>query len=286
MKLLGAFKELGFTPTKSDTSLFKRITTKSRVYALVYVDDIITGDSASEINNVISLLNDRFALKDLGKIHYFLEIQVTRTNDGGLLLSQGKYLNDVLQKGGMQGCKSQATPLPSTLKLTAKGGSTFEDPKLYRSVVGSLQYLTVIRPEIAYCVNRTVVAHSSTEAEYRSIAVAITDIMWIQNLLTELACPLSTIPQVYCDNLNAILLVANPILHSKLKHFKLDLHFIQDYVEKKSIHVPERLLSSKLYKKFGQVQAYHAFDVNLFWWPFVRLGHQFELEYFQLFTLP
>ncbi|XP_016169881.1 uncharacterized protein LOC107612689 [Arachis ipaensis] len=155
VKLLGAFKRLGFTPTKSKTSFFTRIISQSRLYALVYFDDIIlTGDSGPAINQVIQQLNLNFALKDLGDLHYFLGVQVVKTADGGLSLLQTKYIQDILKKAGLEGCKPCSTPLPSTLKLTATWGVPFDNPSLYRSVVGSLQYLTMTRPKISYPVNR------------------------------------------------------------------------------------------------------------------------------------
>ncbi|XP_057730569.1 secreted RxLR effector protein 161-like [Arachis stenosperma] len=54
----------------------------------------------------------------------------------------------------MVGCAACHTPLPSTTKIIALGGASFNDSGLYRSVIGSLQYLTITRPEICYCVNK------------------------------------------------------------------------------------------------------------------------------------
>ena len=69
-----------FTPTKSDTSLFVRFTPSHTLLVLVYVNDIlITGLSLSANTTLISSLNSCFALKDLGDLHHFLGIQVTRT---------------------------------------------------------------------------------------------------------------------------------------------------------------------------------------------------------------
>ena len=90
----------------------------------------------------------------MGDLHYFLGIEVKRTVAGGLLLSQSKYVQVLLKKANMQGCNSCSTPIPSSLKLSATDGAVFDDPALYRSIVGSLQYITVTRPELAYCVNR------------------------------------------------------------------------------------------------------------------------------------
>ncbi|XP_016207974.1 uncharacterized protein LOC107648675 [Arachis ipaensis] len=90
----------------------------------------------------------------MGELHYFLGIQVTKTKEGGLILSQEKYVGDLLAKTGMTGCKPCTTPLPSSVKLSTFGGPVFTNPRLYRSVVGSLQYLTVTRPELSYCASK------------------------------------------------------------------------------------------------------------------------------------
>ena len=82
---------------------------------------------------------------------------------------------------------------------------------------------------------------SSTEAEFRSLASVLSKISWLQSLLTELQIPCSAPPSVLCDNQGAVLLAANPILHSKTKHFELDLYFVCDKVANKEIfvsHVP------------------------------------------------
>ncbi|XP_016173021.1 uncharacterized protein LOC107615476 [Arachis ipaensis] len=116
------------------------------------VDIIITGNSNEAISQVIKQLNDKFALKDMGELHYFFGIQATKTANGGLLLSQEKYTRDLLKKAEMEHCKPCHTPLPSLVRFSAFGSSPFKNSKLYRSVVGSLQYLTVTRPELAYSV--------------------------------------------------------------------------------------------------------------------------------------
>jgi len=85
------------------------------------------------------------------------------------------------------------------------------------------------------------VSRSSTEAEYHAIAAVMTKILWLQSLLCELHIPTST-PQIYSDNLGAVLLSANPIMHSKSKHFELDLHFVRDHIQQhvKLLHICAR----------------------------------------------
>jgi len=72
-----------------------------------------------------------------------------------------------------------------------------------------------------------VVARSSTEAEYRALAQATADALWVQTLLKELTVPLSS-PVILCDNQSAVLLAHNPILHSRTKHMEIDLFFVRE----------------------------------------------------------
>ena len=81
------------------------------------------------------------------------------------------------------------------------------------------------------------VSRLSTEVEYQSLVATITKLVWLQALLTELQLPYLRAPTIYCDNLNVVILIANPILHSMSKHFKLDFLFVCDKAIKKLIHV-------------------------------------------------
>ena len=151
-KLKGALNSWGFENSKCDTSLFFRMTKFEIVILLIYVDDIIiTGDNSSSIEELVSNLNKDFALKDLG--NFFLKIQVNR-NQNTILLSQTKYVQDLLAKTEMSNCKGIEPPFSTTEKLKKNEGEKFHDPTLYRSVIGSLQYTILTRPEFAYLVNK------------------------------------------------------------------------------------------------------------------------------------
>lgn len=154
-KLSTTVHKLGFKHARSDHSLFVRKSAHSLIYLLVYVDDIIiTGSHNSEVQHVILCLNKEFALKDLGNLHYFLGIQVQNTHKGGLLLSQSKYVTDLVSKTHMLDAKPQCTPMVVGTKLHHDGTDVFEDAALYRSTVGALQYACVTRPDIQYVVNK------------------------------------------------------------------------------------------------------------------------------------
>ncbi|KAK1698531.1 hypothetical protein QYE76_015228 [Lolium multiflorum] len=81
------------------------------------------------------------------------------------------------------------------------------------------------------------VSRSSTEAEYKSVANATTEIMWIQGLLKELGIFLRRAPSLWCDNLSATYLAVNPIFHARTKHIEVDYHFVRERVARKALDV-------------------------------------------------
>jgi hypothetical protein len=149
-------RELGFVPSKSDTSLFVYRKSGITMYMLIYVDDIILVSSSTEaITTLMKDLKECFALKDLGDLHYFLGIEVRKVHNG-LVMSQEKYARELLQRTNMSLCKPASTPLAMNMKLSAYIGDPLktEDSTCYRSIVGALQYLTITRPDLAYSVNK------------------------------------------------------------------------------------------------------------------------------------
>ena len=110
-----------------------------------------------------------FAMKDLGPLHYFLGIKVSR-DDQGVHLSQAKYIADVLHKAKMVGAKPCSTPLSSSTKLSQFHGDPLKDITAYRQIVGSLQYCVLNRPEIAFTVNQLCqFLHSPTTAHWSAV---------------------------------------------------------------------------------------------------------------------
>jgi hypothetical protein len=81
------------------------------------------------------------------------------------------------------------------------------------------------------------IARSSTEAEYRALATAAAESVWLLSLLQELKFCLSQPPLLLCDNLRATHLSFNPVQHSRMKHIQIDIHFVRDLVAKKILNV-------------------------------------------------
>jgi histone deacetylase 1/2 len=137
--------ELGFRSSKSDTSLFIYSKNGVTIFMLIYVDAIIvTSSSPDAVTELLKDLRTDFALKDLGELSYFLGIEVS-PRQGGIVLSQGKYGSDLLNRVGMIKCKISPTPLSATEKLSREDGTLLsaKDATRYRSIVGGLQYLTL-----------------------------------------------------------------------------------------------------------------------------------------------
>jgi hypothetical protein len=155
-RLSSKLQSLGFSACKADTSLFFYNKGGVSIFLLIYVGDIVVASSSEK--DVDALLHDLgldFALKDLGILHYFLGIEVKSVADG-ILLTQEKYAKDLLSRVHMTGCKPVDTPLSVSEKLSLADGDALssEDSIRYRSIVGTLHYITLTRPDIAYSVNK------------------------------------------------------------------------------------------------------------------------------------
>jgi histone deacetylase 1/2 len=74
------------------------------------------------------------------------------------------------------------------------------------------------------------VSRSSTEAEYKAVANATTEVMWIQTLMKEIGLKCPSTARLWCDNIGAKYLSANPVFHARTKHIEVDYHFVRERV--------------------------------------------------------
>eukprot|EP00253_Pinus_taeda_P006096 PITA_06096 len=120
---------------------------------VLYVDDVIfTGNDDQLIKNFKLVMKEEFEMTDMGFLRYFLGIEVDQ-NEKRIFISQARYVNQVLSRFNMQECKAAITPIVMGLKLSREDNSKDFDPSLYKSIVGSLMYLTTTRPNIMYAVS-------------------------------------------------------------------------------------------------------------------------------------
>ncbi|XP_019416398.1 PREDICTED: uncharacterized protein LOC109327687 [Lupinus angustifolius] len=119
---------------------------------LVYVDDLIlTGNDLQQISNTKIILDNKFSIKDIGQLKYFLGMKVARTTEG-ISLYQRKYTLDLLQEIGLLVAKPASTPMECNAKLHSKSGTPLTNITTYRRLIGRLLYLTHTRPVISLSV--------------------------------------------------------------------------------------------------------------------------------------
>ncbi|GJW83808.1 hypothetical protein Tco_0156953 [Tanacetum coccineum] len=171
--------------------------------------------------------------------------------------------------------KTSSTPIKTNKALVKDEEADSVDVHLYRSMIRSLMYLTASRPDIMFvfcacardspfdleafsdgdrksttggcqflgkrliswqCKKQTIVANSTTEAEYVAAANCCGQVLWIQNQMLDYGFNFMN-TKIYIDNESTICVVKNPVFHSKTKHIEIRHHFIRDSYEKRLIQV-------------------------------------------------
>ena len=119
---------------------------------LLYVDDLFVTGMDGLIADTKWKIVVEFKMKDLGMMHYFLGMEVWQSADG-ISLRQGKYVVQILKRFGMMDYKAMATAMASNLKLLSDASLELIDATMYHQMIGSLMYLTNMRPDICFVVN-------------------------------------------------------------------------------------------------------------------------------------
>ncbi|GJU81972.1 ribonuclease H-like domain-containing protein [Tanacetum coccineum] len=304
----------GFQRGKIDQTLFIKSHQGHILLVQIYVDDIIFGSTKKELcEEFEKLMKDKFQMSSMGELTFFLGLQVQQKKKG-IFISQDKYVHEILKKFNYTDVKSASTPTDLERPLVKDSDADDVDEHLYRSMIGSLMYLTASRPDIMFavcacarfqvspktshllavkrifrylkgkpslglwyskdsplelvaytdsdyagatldrksttggcqflgnrliswqCKKQTVVATSTTEAEYVAAANCCGQVLWIQNQLLDYGYNfMSTI--IYIDNTSTICIIENPVQHSKTKHIEIRHHFIRDCNSKKLIQM-------------------------------------------------
>ncbi|KAK8578905.1 hypothetical protein V6N13_142162 [Hibiscus sabdariffa] len=144
--------EKGFNKGKVDTTLFIKRKDKDILVVQIYVDDIIFGSTNESLcQDFAKLMQGEFEMSMMGELSFFLGLQIKQRKDD-TFINQAKYIKEKLKKFGLENVKPQATPMSSSSKLDKDEGGKCVDSKLYRSMIGSLLYLTASRPDIMFSV--------------------------------------------------------------------------------------------------------------------------------------
>lgn len=130
---------------------------------------IITRDNTQDIENLKKNVHSEFKVRDLGKLQYFLGMEIAQSKQG-IFISQRKYVLDFLKETGKLGCKPARTPLERNWKSKVNEKDPPFDWKRYQRLVGKLIYLSLTRPDITYSVSFVSrFMHSPTKRHYEAV---------------------------------------------------------------------------------------------------------------------
>ncbi|GJZ66542.1 hypothetical protein Tco_0623238 [Tanacetum coccineum] len=279
----------------------------------------------------------------MGELTFFLGLQVTQKDDG-IFISQDKYVDEILKKFSFSTVKTASTPMETSKPFLKDAEVEDVDVHLYRAMIGSLMYLTSLRPDIIFvvcacvrfqvtpkvshlhgvkrifrylkgqpklglwyprespfdleaysdsdyigasldkksttegcqflgsrliswqCKKQTIVANSTTKAEYMAAASCCGQVLWIQNQMLDYGYNFMN-TKIFIDNESTICIVKNLVFHLKTKHIEIRYHFIKDSNEKKLIQMikihTDQNVADLLIK---------AFDVNKFKYLIASIG--------------
>ncbi|GKB89088.1 putative ribonuclease H-like domain-containing protein, partial [Tanacetum coccineum] len=334
----------GYRRGTIDKTLFIKKDKNDIMLVQVYVDDIIFGSTKkSWCDEFEALMKSRFQMSSMGELTFFLGLQVKQKEDG-IFISQDKYVAEILKKFDFVSVKTASTPIETQKPLVKDEEASDVDVHLYRSMIGSLMYLTASRPDIMFavcacsrfqvnpktshlsvvkrifrylkgkpklglwyprvssfdleaysdsdyaganldrksttgdcpflgmrlifwqCKKQTIVATSTTEAEYVAAANCCGQVLWIQNQMLDYGFNFMN-TKIYIDNESTICIVKNPVYHSKTKHIAIRHHFIRDAYEKKLIQVLKIHTDDNVADLLTK-----AFDVSRFQFLVVTIG--------------
>nr|GEU64148.1 ribonuclease H-like domain-containing protein [Tanacetum cinerariifolium] len=230
-------------------------------------------DSSGDFNPVTQSSSLSSALMSLSSSTWHQRLghsgdEVLRSLVSRVFLFQKKYVMELFKRAHMLNYNPNRTLVDTESKLGPEGTPN-SDHSFYRSLAGGLQYLTVTRPDLSYVVQQICLyMHDPREphlaalkrilrnvqgtlefglqlyaAEAEGVANVVAEMAWLRNLLRELYTPLLTATFVYCDNVSAVYLSANPVQHQRTKHIEIDIHFVRNMIAMGHVrvfHIPSR----------------------------------------------
>nr|GEV47061.1 putative ribonuclease H-like domain-containing protein [Tanacetum cinerariifolium] len=144
--------ENGFHRGTIDQTLFIKKLKGDILLVQIYVDDILFGANNKDLcKSFEKLMKEKFQMSSIGELTFFLGLQVKQKKDG-IFITQDKYVTEILRKFGLSEGKSASTPIDTEKPLLKNPDGEDIDVHTYRSMIGSLMYLTLSRPNIMFAV--------------------------------------------------------------------------------------------------------------------------------------
>ncbi|GJS23193.1 putative ribonuclease H-like domain-containing protein [Tanacetum coccineum] len=144
--------ENGFQRGQIDKTLFIKRDQGDILIVQVYVDDIIFGSTKKKLCiEFEKMMHKKFQMSSMGELTFFLGLQVKQKEDG-IFISQDKYVTEILKKFSFSDVKTASTPMETHKPLLKGADGEDVDEHMYRSMIGSLMYLTSSRPDIMFVV--------------------------------------------------------------------------------------------------------------------------------------
>ncbi|PNX86621.1 copia-type polyprotein [Trifolium pratense] len=145
--------EHGFKKCPHEHTLFVKQASSQKVLIVsIYVDDLIyTKNDISMMNEFKTSMKDKFAILDLGKMKYFLGVEVNQSEQG-IFIHQQKYGTEILKRFGMEECNKACSPIVTRCKLVKDENGKTIDATTYKQIIGCLMYLLATRPDLTFAV--------------------------------------------------------------------------------------------------------------------------------------
>eukprot|EP00253_Pinus_taeda_P033080 PITA_33080 len=254
----------GFSKGLVDSNLYIKMENDKWLILVVYVDDIIFGSNEEAMSqSFASVMQKEYEMSFIGELTYFLGLQIQQ-NEGGIFLSQTKYLKQILKKYGMEDAKPVCSPMVTGCSLSANDESVVVHQPTYRSMIGSLLYLIDAdwagsvedrkstsggaffmgsRLVSWFSKKQSSIALSTAEAEYVAAASCCTQLLWMIQTLQDFQITCTPPISILCDNTSAISISKNPVMHSKNKHIPIKYHFLREQVLEQKVkleYVPSK----------------------------------------------
>eukprot|EP00253_Pinus_taeda_P004278 PITA_04278 len=240
--------KLGFASSYADPNLYFKVEKAMPLILALYVDNLFLTGANPLIYQWKRELTSAFKMKDLGLMHYFLDLEVWQKL-GDIFLSQGKYIVKLLERCGMVESKSVSTLMELNFKKLcgSVAGLELANPSEYRQLVGALMFLVNSQPDICLAINtlsqfmvephhvhlvatknlirylrstinyglrnQKLIALSTAEVEYIAASMACCEAIWLRKLFSELFEHMLDTIVIYCDNQSGIRLSENPVFH-------------------------------------------------------------------------